>query len=41
MVFGPDVPTLKGKSTRPWPRKMVDREIKIPKEFLENMEKYL
>ena len=33
-VFGPDVPTLKGKSTRPKPRKVVDEEIEIPDEFV-------
>ena len=33
-VFGPDVPTLKGKSTRPKPRKVVGKEIDIPEEFV-------
>ena len=39
--FGPDVPTLKGKSTRPRPQKVVDQEIEIPKEFVENVYKDL
>ena len=33
-IFGTDVPTLKGKSTRPKPRTVVDEEIEIPKEFI-------
>ena len=33
-VFGPDVPTLKGKITRPKPRKVVDEGIEIPDEFV-------
>ena len=33
-VFGPDVPTLKGKITRPKPRKVVDEEIEIPDAFV-------
>lgn len=33
-VFGPDVPTLEGKSTRPKPRKVVDNEVEIPGEFV-------
>ena len=33
-IFGPDVATLKGKSTRQKPRKVVDKEIEIPDEFV-------
>ena len=33
-IFGPNVATLKGKSTRPKPRKVVDEEIEIPDEFV-------
>ena len=33
-VFGPDVPTLKGKSTRPAPQQAIDKEIDIPAEFV-------
>ena len=33
-VFGPDVPTLKGKRMRPKPRKVVDEEIEIPDKFV-------
>lgn len=40
-VFGPDVPNLKGKSTMPQPQKFVDKEIEIPAEFLENIDKDL
>ena len=32
-VFGPDVATLKGKSTRPKPRQMINDKIEIPKEI--------
>ena len=33
--FGPDVPPLKGRSTRPKQRKVVDEQIVIPDEFVE------
>ena len=34
-VFGPDFPTLKLKSTRPKPKKVVDEEVEIPEEFIQ------
>ena len=33
-IFRPDFPTLKERSTRPKPRKVVNKEIEIPEEFL-------
>ena len=40
-MFGKDVPTLKGRSTRPKPNVVVDAEIELPEEFLEKMTKDL
>ena len=40
-IFGKDVPTLKGQSTRPKPNVVVDTEIEVPEEFLDKMTKDL
>ena len=39
-IFGPDVSSLKGRSTRPKPNQVVDDKIEIPTELLQKIKRW-